>query len=152
MQTHRDIVPFVFATLHGSSLRGTESDNTDVCTSFMEEGLKDVKRSTSYYQCLYSRLWRTVLALIAVVGIVTGALSVSGTPALAAGSLPCDIYAAAGTPCVAFLRVQRESLPGQALVGFRDHQHRNPNRGRLRQRRCARYVLLWHVMHYHGYL
>ena len=39
MQLYRDIVPFVFATLHGFSLRGTEHDNTDVCTSFMEKGL-----------------------------------------------------------------------------------------------------------------
>jgi non-reducing end alpha-L-arabinofuranosidase len=60
-----------------------------------------VKRSISSYQRLFSRKWRIVLALIVVVGIVTGALGVSSTPALAAGSLPCDIYAAAGTPCVA---------------------------------------------------
>jgi non-reducing end alpha-L-arabinofuranosidase len=60
-----------------------------------------VKRSTSYNQYLYSRSWRTVLALIAAVGIIAGVLSVSGMPTLAAGSLPCDIYAAAGTPCVA---------------------------------------------------
>src|SRR5438876_345992 len=65
------------------------------------KGDNDVKRSISYSQSLRSRGWRTVLALIAVVGIVTGALGVSGTPALAAGSLPCDIYASAGTPCVA---------------------------------------------------
>lgn len=60
-----------------------------------------MKRSTSYYQCLCSHRWRTILALLAVVGIIIGALGVSGTPTLAAGSLPCDIYAAAGTPCVA---------------------------------------------------
>ena len=30
MQTHRDIVPFVLATLHGPSPGATESDNTDV--------------------------------------------------------------------------------------------------------------------------
>ena len=60
-----------------------------------------MKRSTSYSQWLGSRRWRAVLALIAVVGIIIGALSVSGTPSLAAGSLPCNIYAAAGSPCVA---------------------------------------------------
>jgi non-reducing end alpha-L-arabinofuranosidase len=48
-----------------------------------------------------------MLALLAVVSLLAGALGfvgVSGlasTPALAAGSLPCDIYAAGGTPCVA---------------------------------------------------
>ena len=67
----------------------------------MEKGLKDVKRSTSYYPSLRPHRWRLVLVLIAVVGIFTGTLSLSSTPALAAGSLPCDIYAAAGTPCVA---------------------------------------------------
>ena len=58
-------------------------------------------------QRLPSRSWRAILALIAVVSIVTGALSVTGTlsipgkTAFAAGSLPCDIYASGGTPCVA---------------------------------------------------
>jgi hypothetical protein len=60
-----------------------------------------VKRSTSYAHCLDSRSRRTVLALIAVVGIIAGTLGISATPAHAAGSLPCDISAAAGTPCVA---------------------------------------------------
>ena len=51
---------------------------------------------------LCSRGWRVVLSLIVTVGIVTGAFSVSSTPpARAATSLPCDIYAAHGTPCVA---------------------------------------------------
>jgi hypothetical protein len=35
------------------------------------------------------------------VGTVIGALAVSPAPVRAAGSLPCDIYAAAGIPCVA---------------------------------------------------
>jgi hypothetical protein len=35
------------------------------------------------------------------VGLIAGVFGISGTPTLAAGSLPCDIYAAAGTPCVA---------------------------------------------------
>jgi hypothetical protein len=60
-----------------------------------------MKRSTPYVQCLRSPGWRFVLAFIAVVGIMTtGAFGIASPPALAA-SLPCDIYAAAGTPCVA---------------------------------------------------
>jgi non-reducing end alpha-L-arabinofuranosidase len=60
-----------------------------------------VKQSSSYFQFLHSRNWRAALALLAVAGIVIGALSVSGRQAQAAGSLPCDIYAAHSTPCVA---------------------------------------------------
>jgi non-reducing end alpha-L-arabinofuranosidase len=62
-----------------------------------------VKRSSSNAQFLSSCPRRTLLILIAAVGLVLGALSVSGIPTQAAGSgsLPCDIYAAAGTPCVA---------------------------------------------------
>ncbi len=60
-----------------------------------------MKRFTSYSQCLCSHRWRTLLALLAVVGIIAGVFGVSGTSTLAAGSLPCNIYAAAGTPCVA---------------------------------------------------
>src|SRR5258708_3597013 len=60
-----------------------------------------MKRSISCYQSLRSHGWRVVLALIAVTGIVLGVLIVSSTPAQAAGTLPCDIYAAANTPCVA---------------------------------------------------
>jgi hypothetical protein len=41
------------------------------------------------------------MILLVVVGIMIDLLSFSSMPALAAGSLPCDIYAAAGTPCVA---------------------------------------------------
>ena len=46
--------------------------------------------------------WRRALvSCVAALGLVLGALvSLPGT-AQAAGSLPCDIYAAAGTPCVA---------------------------------------------------
>jgi hypothetical protein len=54
-----------------------------------------VKRSFSYPHCLSSPSWRTVLVLIA------GAFGVSGISARAIGPLPCDIYAAGGTPCVA---------------------------------------------------
>ena len=60
-----------------------------------------MKRSISYSQCLCARGWRIVQALIAAVGIFTGVCGISGTPVLAAGSQPCNMYAAAGTPCVA---------------------------------------------------
>jgi hypothetical protein len=63
-----------------------------------------VKRSISYAHYLFSGSRRTILALIAVASMIfgiSGILGVSATPALAAGSLPCDIYAAHGTPCVA---------------------------------------------------
>ncbi|WP_330336209.1 arabinofuranosidase catalytic domain-containing protein [Streptomyces sp. NBC_00557] len=44
---------------------------------------------------------RPLASLLAVVGLVLGALLGLSHPAPAAGSLPCDIYGAAGTPCVA---------------------------------------------------
>jgi non-reducing end alpha-L-arabinofuranosidase len=50
------------------------------------------------------RLRRAGMALLsagAVVALAAGALAGVPAPAQAAGSLPCDIYAAAGTPCVA---------------------------------------------------
>ena len=59
-----------------------------------------MKQSSSYSHYLYPRSWRTVLALIAVLGLI-GVFGVSSTPTRAAGSLPCDIYASGGTPCVA---------------------------------------------------
>lgn len=65
------------------------------------KGHKEVKHSASSYQWLHSRGWRSVLALIAVVGMLAGALSFASTSVHAAGTLPCDIYAAGGTPCVA---------------------------------------------------
>ena len=61
-----------------------------------------MKQSSSNAQFLSSCPRRTLLILIAAVGLVLGALSVSGITTQAAGSSrPCDIYAAAGTPCVA---------------------------------------------------
>jgi hypothetical protein len=61
-----------------------------------------VKRSIFSSQSLSAHRWRTLLVLLAVVSLfMAGTLGVASTPALAAGSLPCDIYAAAGTPCVA---------------------------------------------------
>ena len=84
-----------------------------------------------------SRLWHARKALLIFGGamalaagtFVTGAAS----PASAATSLPCDIYAAGGTPCVAahsttralYARLQRPALPGPALVGRRHHGHRH---------------------------
>ena len=60
-----------------------------------------MKRLTSNDQCLYFHSWRIALVLIAAVSIIAGMLGVSAPQAHAATSLPCDIYAAAGTPCVA---------------------------------------------------
>jgi hypothetical protein len=47
-----------------------------------------------------SRLRSAVLAVLSVLAAVV-ALAVGAPAATAAGSLPCDVYAAAGTPCVA---------------------------------------------------
>ncbi len=60
-----------------------------------------MKQSTFASQHLHSHSWRAVLGLIAVVGLLATTFSFVSTPARAAGSLPCDIYAAGGTPCVA---------------------------------------------------
>jgi hypothetical protein len=61
-----------------------------------------MKRSTVSYQRLRSCGWRAILVLVSVVSLVTSTLvGGSVTPAFAATLLPCDIYAAAGTPCVA---------------------------------------------------
>jgi len=60
-----------------------------------------VKRSSSSSHYLDSRIWRTLLALLTVVGLIAGALGLASMPVRAAGSQPCDIYAAGGTPCVA---------------------------------------------------
>ena len=66
----------------------------------MGKGYKVVKHSTLSAQFLSSRGWRAVLALVAVVGILATALAFA-KPVKAAGTLPCDLYAAGGTPCVA---------------------------------------------------
>lgn len=67
-----------------------------------------MKRLPFNHYHLYTRSWRAILvALIAAVGLFAGTLGVFGGPGLltksvhAAGSLPCDIYASYGTPCVA---------------------------------------------------
>jgi hypothetical protein len=73
----------------------------------LERTQKDMKGFPSYLRPSGSRTWRTVQALIIVVGSIISALGISGvfgiaaTPAFAAGSLPCDLYASGGTPCVA---------------------------------------------------
>ena len=50
---------------------------------------------------LHARSWKALLVLLVVVGLFAGSLSMKGLSTHAAGSLPCDIYAAGGTPCVA---------------------------------------------------
>ncbi|MCA1219651.1 arabinofuranosidase catalytic domain-containing protein [Streptomyces sp. 8L] len=47
------------------------------------------------------RCRRVLLAALAAAGLVLGLLTALPGAAQAAGSLPCDIYGAAGTPCVA---------------------------------------------------
>ncbi|NDZ79350.1 alpha-L-arabinofuranosidase [Streptomyces sp. SID10853] len=47
------------------------------------------------------RLRRLLLSAVAALGLVIGALVGLPAASQAAGSLPCDIYSAAGTPCVA---------------------------------------------------
>ena len=60
--------------------------------------MKPLKPSS---QQLRARSWRTLLVLIAGMGLMAGTLSFVSTSTQAASSRPCDIYAAAGTPCVA---------------------------------------------------
>ena len=52
----------------------------------------------------------------------------------------------------ALRRVQRQPLPGPALVGQHDQEHRRAGRGRLRQRRGAGLVLRRHHLRHHGRL
>jgi non-reducing end alpha-L-arabinofuranosidase len=60
-----------------------------------------VTHFSSSYRELLSRRWRAVLVAIAIVSLIAGTFGVFSAPARAAGSLPCDIYASGGTPCVA---------------------------------------------------
>ncbi len=65
---------------------------------------KDVKQSTFSTRWGHMHGWRPITAIFAVVVLIAGIVGikgVSGTPAHAAGTLPCDLYAAGGTPCVA---------------------------------------------------
>jgi non-reducing end alpha-L-arabinofuranosidase len=52
-------------------------------------------------QHVRARSRRTLLVLIAGMGLIAGTLSFAGSSIQAASLLPCDIYAAAGTPCMA---------------------------------------------------
>src|SRR4051794_24473844 len=45
--------------------------------------------------------WKALLSAVATLGIVLSAFIALPGAAQAAGSLPCDLYGAAGTPCVA---------------------------------------------------
>ncbi|MDT0411374.1 MULTISPECIES: arabinofuranosidase catalytic domain-containing protein [Streptomyces] len=47
------------------------------------------------------RARRAVASVLGVLGLLLGALLALPAPAQAAGSLPCDLYATGGTPCVA---------------------------------------------------
>jgi len=60
----------------------------------------------------FDRLRRAVLAVVASVGLLLGAFLGLPDSAHAAGSLPCDIYAAAGTPCVAAHSTTRALFSG----------------------------------------
>ncbi len=66
-----------------------------------------MKSSNTGVQRLPSHSWRIVLALVVATCLAAstfGPVSLFGVttkPALADGSLPCDIYASGGTPCVA---------------------------------------------------
>lgn len=50
---------------------------------------------------LLARPRRAALSVLATVALVLGALLSTSGPSQAASSLPCDLYGAAGTPCVA---------------------------------------------------
>lgn len=61
-----------------------------------------MKRSPSSSHGVRARIWSVALALFAlIVASVIVAPGIAGRSVQAAGSLPCDIYAAGGTPCVA---------------------------------------------------
>ena len=60
-----------------------------------------MKRSLLSLQSWLTHSWRPLLVLLAIVSMIGGALGISRTSVRAAGSLPCDLYAAGGTPCVA---------------------------------------------------
>ncbi len=49
----------------------------------------------------FSRSWRPLLVLLMVLGLIAGTFGLHSITAHAAGSLPCDMYASGGTPCVA---------------------------------------------------
>ena len=84
-------------------------------------------------------------------------VTMGATPAAAATQEPCDIYAAAGTPCVAAHSTTRALYAAydgplyqvQPRLRQHHHQHRPAERGRGRQRRRAGLVLLRHDLRHH---
>ncbi len=66
-----------------------------------------MKRFLADHHCPYAHRGKILLTLLMVAGLMAGALGWSGVPgtsaapAFAAGSLPCDLYEAGSTPCVA---------------------------------------------------
>jgi non-reducing end alpha-L-arabinofuranosidase len=74
--------------------------------------------------------WRKALTIAAAIaGLVLGTLAAPPEPALAAGPLPCDIYASAGTPCVAAHSTTRALF---ASYGGRLYQVRRASDGGTR--------------------
>ncbi|HEU5384070.1 MAG TPA: arabinofuranosidase catalytic domain-containing protein, partial [Ktedonobacteraceae bacterium] len=65
-----------------------------------------MKQSHIHVQYRHARRWRAILALIVATSLMVATLGMSSglgmapQSAFAAGSLPCDIYASYGTPCV----------------------------------------------------
>ena len=109
---------------------------------------------------LYSPLLslrRVLLLLGAALALAAGALAAGSAPPAAAASLPCDIYASGGTPCVAahsttralYASLQRAAVPGEARIRRHHDEHQHAQRGRVRQRGGAGLVLLGHHVHDH---
>ena len=115
------------------------------------------ERFTMVIGLVLRHLRKGVLAAGAAAALTASALAAAPGPAQAATSGPCDIYAAAGTPCVAahstvralLRRLRRPSVPGQAGVGRQHHEHLPAHRRRLRQRRRADQLLRGHLVHHH---
>ena len=93
----------------------------------------------------FRNMRKALLTAGAIVALIAGVLAGAAT-SQAAGSLPCDIYGAAGTPCVAahstvralYSLVQRHALPGEARLRRRDARHRAPRGRRIRERGARR--------------
>ena len=103
---------------------------------------------------------RALLAVGAAAALTASTLLVASTtsPARAATQEPCDIYAAAGTPCVAAHSTTRAlyaaySGPLYQVRRASDNATTNISplsAGRGRQRRHAEFVLRGHHMRHHG--
>ncbi|HEX4225640.1 MAG TPA: arabinofuranosidase catalytic domain-containing protein [Pseudonocardiaceae bacterium] len=70
------------------------------------------RKGTTMRARLSPRRKRTVLAILGSFALTIGALVILPGTAQAAGSLPCDIYATAGTPCVAAHSTTRALFSG----------------------------------------